>query len=180
MSDNDQLISRLKFLSKINKNEKIDTKNLVVQPADTYYTSLTRTYKQDSRNNTLSFIQSIIRNSFLLIDKYATSEVISEQKIVKHLADDIQHCKLGITNVKSTYESDTMFCCSLDTLLQNIDAKVSELKIKFPNLFNISKDTDNNKEDETTKKDNTTNNNSYYNNNLFDNPKEGIRKRRHC
>ena len=60
MSDNDQLISRLKFLSKINKNEKIDTKNLVVQPADTYYTSLTRTYKQDSRNNTLSFIQSII------------------------------------------------------------------------------------------------------------------------
>ena len=72
-----------------------------------------------------------------------------------------------------------MFCCSLDTLLQNIDAKVSELKIKFPNLFNISEDTDNNKEEATTKKDNTTNNNSYYNNNLFENPKEGIRKRRH-
>ena len=174
MSDNDQLISRLKFLSKINKNEKIDTKNLVVQPADTYYTSLTRTYKQDSRNNTLSFIQSIIRNSFLLIDKYATSAVISEQKIVKHLADDIQNCKLGITNVKSTYESDTMFCCSLDTLLQNIDAKVSELKIKFPNLFNIQPEDIN-----TNKKDNTNNNNSYYNNNIFDNPKEGIRKRRH-
>tara|TARA_B110000438_G_C15789650_1_gene640045 strand:- start:458 stop:973 length:516 start_codon:yes stop_codon:yes gene_type:complete len=170
MSDNDQLISRLKFLSKINKNEKIDTKNLVVQAADTYYTSLTRTYKQDSRNNTLSFIQSIIRNSFLLIDKYAKSDVISEQTIVKHLTDDIQNCKLGITNVKSTYESDTMFCCNLDTLLQNIDAKVSELKIKFPNLFNIKLDY----LDNTTNTDNTVNNN-----NIFDKPKEGIRKRRH-
>ena len=50
--------------------EKIDTKNLVVQPADTYYTSLTRTYKQDSRNNTLSFIQSIIRNSYFSKIRY--------------------------------------------------------------------------------------------------------------
>ena len=136
MSDN-ELITRLKFLSKIKKNEKIDTVNMIVQPADSRLTSISRTYYQEARNTTLSFIEEIIKKSFELINKYINSSKISEQEIVKHLIKDFENSKEGIINLKYTYESDNMFICNLDTILQNIDAKLSEFKSQYPNVFNI-------------------------------------------
>ena len=137
--ENIQLITRLKFLSKINKNEKIDTKNLLIQPADTHLTSLQRSYNQDSRQNTLSFIQHIINDSIKLIEKYATSEKISEQSMVKHIVKDLIDSKTGLINLKFTYEGDTMFICNLETYIQNINAKIEELKNNYPELFTICK-----------------------------------------
>ena len=152
-ADNIQLITRLKFLSKINKNEKVDTKNLSVQPADTHLTSIQRSYNQDSRQNTLSFIQHIINDSIKLIEKYAMSDKISEQSMVKHIVKDLIDSKIGIINLKYTYEGDTMFICNLETYLQNINAKIEEMRNNFPELFKNNSDYDYENDSDNFEKD---------------------------
>ena len=60
MDNYQEVISRLKFLCKINRGEKINTKQLFVQQ-DSFITTFTRTFwNQDNRINTIHFIQETI------------------------------------------------------------------------------------------------------------------------
>ena len=55
-----ELLSNLKFLSKINKDQKINVRDMFIQE-NNWTTSLSRTvYKVDNRKNTLHFIQNLI------------------------------------------------------------------------------------------------------------------------
>ena len=57
-------ISRLKFIGKIKKGEKINVKDMAVQP-NNVYTKIHRSLMiVDNRNNTLSFILETIQKSF--------------------------------------------------------------------------------------------------------------------
>ena len=51
-----------------------------------------------------------------------------------NLIEDLKHCKSGITNLKETYIQDIKFCCDIDTLLQIVEAKLTETSILFPPL----------------------------------------------
>tara|TARA_B100000900_G_scaffold409124_1_gene424498 strand:- start:104 stop:484 length:381 start_codon:yes stop_codon:yes gene_type:complete len=120
-SENDEISrvsSTLKFIGKIGKNEKIDIKNMYLQP-NTFITSIIRTlYQLDNRQNTLELIQSTINQSV---------EIIKDTNIDPHLKTnfliDLEKSKEGIRNLKYTYNNDTMFCCNLDSIIQMIDSK---------------------------------------------------------
>jgi hypothetical protein len=130
MESNKEVISRLKFIGKLQKGEKINVKLMYVQQ-DGIVTQMARTLLQDNRSKTLSFIQDTVNRSFELIAFYDKTNKVSEQIMCKNLYEDLKKSKNGLVNLKDTYMEDIKFCCDLDTLLQLIDAKLSEFEVKY-------------------------------------------------
>jgi hypothetical protein len=124
MDSNQEIISRLKFIGKLKKGEKINTRHMYVQP-DGFGTSLSRTFVyQDNRGNALNFCQETISRAFELLVTYERSYKNTEKVLFRHLVKDLQQATTGLTNLKFTYISDTKFCCDMDTLLQSINARL--------------------------------------------------------
>jgi hypothetical protein len=132
MESHKEVISKLKFIGKLQKGEKINAKLLYVQQ-EGIVTQLARTLLQDNRTKTLSFVQDTINKSFELITYYDRSNRVSERIMCNNLIDDLKKSKSGIVNLKDTYVDDIKFCCDLETLLQMIDAKLIEYN-KYDNL----------------------------------------------
>lgn len=129
IDSNNEIISRLKFISKVKKGEKINVQYLFVQP-NNLSTSLSRTfYHKDTRYNTLAFIRNTIDRSFELINFYERSEKQSEKVLRGCIIEDLRYSKEGIGNLKHTYADDIKFCCDLDTILQQIDSILNDLTL---------------------------------------------------
>ena len=131
MESNNEIISRLKFISRIQKGEKVNTKYLYVQPVG-FLTGLARTlFNQDNRGNTMNFIQSTIIRAFDILSSHKQSEKQSERITCINILQDLKKCKGGLVNLKDTYVIDVKFCCDLDVMIQEIDAKISDLEGVF-------------------------------------------------
>tara|TARA_B100001094_G_C18116577_1_gene764351 strand:- start:515 stop:895 length:381 start_codon:yes stop_codon:yes gene_type:complete len=116
--DISRISSTLKFIGQIGKNEKIDVKNMYLQP-NTFITSIIRTlYQLDNRQNTLELIQKTIEQCLEIIQNDNTEPLIKTNFLV-----DLEKSKEGIRNLKYTYNNDTMFCCNLESIIQMIDSK---------------------------------------------------------
>jgi len=128
MDSNQEIISRLKFIGKLKKGEKVNTRHMYVQP-DGFGTTLSRTFVyQDNRGNALNFCQETIGRAFELLITYERSENNSDNVLFGHLIKDLEQAMVGLNNLKFTYVSDTKFCCDMDTLLQTIQAKLNRFK----------------------------------------------------
>ncbi len=136
MDENQQnTITRLKFLGKVNKGEKINVKELTLQ-SEGYVTALSRSvWCVDNRNNTISFIQNTVQAAFNLVQLLSKNSGISDHELARTIIRDISLAKVGINNLKTTYSEDTFFCCSVDTYVETINAKLMDIKGKLPNLF---------------------------------------------
>tara|TARA_Y100001970_G_C14068076_1_gene767824 strand:- start:76 stop:543 length:468 start_codon:yes stop_codon:yes gene_type:complete len=129
--ENEDIISKLKFLSRVQKGEKINVKGMFIQ-SDNIQTTLSRTlWNTDSRQNTLVFIETTINNSVSLIDTYLRSNKNAEHMIGLNMLEDLSSAKDGIKHLKTTYNDDTMFCAKIDTFIQIIEAKISELNTQY-------------------------------------------------
>jgi hypothetical protein len=138
MEFNDDTISKLKFIGKIQKGEKINVKHMFIQP-EGLATRISRSFiNLDSRGNTLSLVKATITQSFNILYSFLSNGTFSHRNICVHIIDDIKKSKEGIKNLKLTYSSDIMLCCQLDCVIQEIDAKIAELSEKFPDLFKVS------------------------------------------
>lgn len=126
-----EIISRLKFIGRLNKNEKINTRFMYVQ-ANNMTTTIIRTiFYQDNRYNTLNFIDDTINKIFGFIDSYKNSDKNSAKAICKNIIIDLKQSKIGMCNLKDTYKLDIKFCCDIDTFMENIDTKLLELEPLF-------------------------------------------------
>lgn len=131
-------ISRLKFIGKINKGEKINIKDMIVQP-NNVYTKIHRSLViVDNRNNTLSFILDTVKKSFeeLLVHIEKSKENLFDLNIAINMMQDLENCKAGLSNLKDTYSDDLMFCCKIDTTIQDIEARLEEIKSKYSIIKN--------------------------------------------
>jgi len=126
---NKEVISKLKFLSKIQIGDKINTKYTAIQN-DNMFTSLSRFFWQDSRVKTIVFIQETIKKAFELIYVFEKSDKISEHILCVNLIKDLKDCKTGLNNLKETYAFDLKFTCDIETILQIIDSKLAETKLE--------------------------------------------------
>ena len=126
MDGDQEIISRLKFIGKLKKGEKVNTRHLYVQP-DGIGTSLSRTFiNQDNRGNALNFCQETITRSFELLAMFERSEKQAEKVLCKKIIQDLQQSTVGLNNLKFTYISDTKFCCDMDTILETVLAKLDK------------------------------------------------------
>ena len=126
-------ISRLKFIGKIKKGEKINIKDMYVQ-ANNILTKINRSFVNvDNRNNTLGFILETIKKSFeeLLSHLNKSRDNLFDLSISTNMILDLENCKTGLINLKDTYVDDLMFCCKVDTIIQDIDARLEEIKSNY-------------------------------------------------
>ena len=130
-----EIITRLKFLSRVSRGQKINVKDMTLQD-ESWITSASRSvWNIDNRNNTMTFIQNTITSAFNMIVLLLKSESVGDHQICKTIVADINGAKRGIQNLKSTYDNDTYFCCGVDTYIQMIDAHMADLKSKQSDLF---------------------------------------------
>ena len=54
-----------------------------------------------------------------------------EQELAKHLVNDLRQVNHGLENLKHTYILDTKFCCDIDTLIEDIKAKLVNYNEKY-------------------------------------------------
>lgn len=131
----DDTISKLKFITKIKKGDKINIKNMSIYP-DGFLTKILRTFiSVDNRSNTFMFLKSTILQSFNLLQNLLSKT--SNKNMSINIIEDIKRSKEGIKNLKVTYSSDIMLCCQLDFLLEEIDTKLLEIEEKFPVYLNV-------------------------------------------
>jgi len=136
--NSEEILSRLKFLGYIQKEEKIDIKSVSRQP-NNFFTKIQRTIFPDNRINTLNFIKEIIVKTFEIL-KYNFGIGFNNETIkiqCKNIILDLIRAKQGIENLKKTYNGDTKFCCDIDIILENISTEILNLKITNPELFEI-------------------------------------------
>ena len=139
MDECQDTISKLKFISRVSKGDKINSKELLLQ-SDGIVTKISRSiYNVDNRQNALTFIQNTINSGFNYLINYAKSEKSSEKLLAKNLFNDLLSAKSGITNLRTTYSDDVMFCCTLDTYSQSIDVRLAEFSEQNPSLINSFK-----------------------------------------
>ena len=140
MEGANEIIARLKFIGCLKTGEKINTRHMYVQP-DGVATKISRTFfYQDNRNNTLSFVKETINRSFELLVSLERSERESDKVLFINLIKDLHQArKSGLVHLKETYISDTMFRCEMDTILENIDARLKNLGSKYDEIINTSK-----------------------------------------
>lgn len=134
MESTAEILSRLKFLGQIQKNEKIFTKGLTKQP-DGWLTRFSRSFvAPDNRVNTLKFVRDVISRSFdILLSSITHSD---EKKIdCRSVVKDLIKAQHGLSNLKETYIEDLKFCCDMDVFIEQIVFRLTEIKAKHPDLF---------------------------------------------
>lgn len=137
MDGNKEIISRLKFIGKLKIHDKMNTKHMYVQP-DGITTTISRTFfYPDNRQNAMTFVQETISRAFELLVTYDRSDKDSDKVLVIHLIKDLQQAKVGLIHLKNTYITDVKFCCDMDTLLEHIDAKLTNMYTKYPIIENV-------------------------------------------
>jgi hypothetical protein len=61
MNTNEDIIPKLKFISKLNKGDKINVKSMYIQP-NNFYNKISRSFFNiDDRTNTLIFVQTTLK-----------------------------------------------------------------------------------------------------------------------
>jgi len=126
MDNNPEVIARIKFIGRLQKGEKINTRRYVVQ-SDGLITRFVRTFwEQDNRSNTLSFLQETIRSAFRLLEQFDRSNTKENLSLKNLLLQDLKSVVTGLTNLKFTYVKDIKFCCDIDTLLELVVTKLGD------------------------------------------------------
>jgi hypothetical protein len=113
------IISKLKFISRIKAGQKIDTRAMRIQE-NTYFNAFIRTLFPDNRHNALGLFKEIITKAFQSIAH------CDDNILVCNIIDDIRNCISGLENFKTTYLDDVMFTCEIDTLVDDIELKLGQ------------------------------------------------------
>jgi hypothetical protein len=131
MNTNDDIIPRLKFISRLKKGDKINVKNLYIQP-NNFYNRIDRSFfNVDDRTNTLIFVQTTIKKGFELFNTHIAMVNPYDKILCGNLLSDLRNTKVGLLNLKETYIDDVMFVCKIDALIEETDAKLADLDTKY-------------------------------------------------
>ena len=136
IEQNRDVIIRLKFIGTFQPNEKVDVRNLRIEN-NTMITPIKRMLFGESRDTTYSFLNSTIERSFEIINAYIRSDKISEKIYCKNILSDMIKAIQGLKNIQKTYRDDKLFYCNIETVIENIESKLSEIREKYPEIFDI-------------------------------------------
>jgi hypothetical protein len=133
------VMSRLKFISKIKRGEKINVKDLFVRDNDSILQRMLRSIKNystyisgsdivESKDATLIFIKDTVNNAISLISMYRKNKEKFSQDIADMLVKNLEDSKIGIHNSIGTYEADRKFMAHAEAIMQTLEARIKSLK----------------------------------------------------
>ena len=122
-------MTSLKVISRVNQHEKISTTSEIVRIDGTasWVQTLRRWYNGESRTTNLDTITNVIDNAFSQLDLYASKQNTSraEKIFILALREDLKNTIEGLTNLKTTYEGDSVVLARVDLLTQRIHAHLN-------------------------------------------------------
>lgn len=134
------LFLALSLLEKIQKGEKMNVKHMQIQQ-DTILTKIFRSFVyNDNRSNTFNFINTSIKKAFEILNMHMESDKQFDKKICQNIINDLRECKFGMINIKDTYMDDLMFCCKMDALIEETDARINDIESKHEYLREVKMD----------------------------------------
>jgi hypothetical protein len=130
MESTDDVISKIKMIGKINPDDKISVRGMYIQKRGLLTTVSRTLINHDNRENTMTFLTTTMKKAFDILSHYNTlytrEKKAGDRLMFTNILNDIKNARVGLFNLKATYESDIMFCCKIETLIQEIDAKLVE------------------------------------------------------
>lgn len=131
MENQEEIISKLKFIGYIQEDEKVDVRNMNLQP-NNLLTKIYRTFLYpNDREGTYDFIKRTVERAIEIIEFYQDKD----QLLCKIIINDLMKARQGINNLKYSYKDDKKFCCNLDVRIERIDSKLIYWKNLYPFLF---------------------------------------------
>lgn len=136
-----EIISKLKFLSKIRLGEKLNVKEMFVRDNDSLTQRVLRTIRNttaylggaepvESKEATLKFVQQIINGAISMIAAFNKQHNDINQRYIKMLTENIEKSKEGIRNLIATYQGDRKFISEAEATMQTLQAKIQSLEQK--------------------------------------------------
>lgn len=129
-----EVVTRIKLIGSIKDGEKLNVKNMSIQPKS-LWTSLTRAFYQENRDDTTCFISSSINRGFEIIDSKLTSTNTSDKLLCRKCIADIRASICGIRNLQNTYCHDRRTGCLLQAIIERITNQLYELYEKHSWMF---------------------------------------------
>ena len=122
------ILAKLKFISKIKQDEKMDISSMTLSP-NNWPTSLYRTIlaRGESKEKTLEFIRNVVGDAFDMSLRYLKMKDNFFRDIGFLIIKSLVECKPGIDNLNKTYSDDRMFVSKVEALVQILDTKISNL-----------------------------------------------------
>ena len=134
MESTHEVITRLKFISMVKRDEKINVKNMYIQPKN-MFTSISRLFNQESRDTTLNFLTMTFNRVFEIITDYTFTQKSVDKMLIMSIINDLSLSINGLKNLQYTYSDDRLFVCHIETLIEMINSKIREIKDYKPEWF---------------------------------------------
>lgn len=139
------LLISLKNLSELKVNEKIYFEDNILKIDQRYLQSIKRSYYNNNRENTIDSINLIINNTFNYINKLIENEKNSnsdnDSYFVKSNCENISNINfhltnscIGLRNLKLTYYNDINIQTKIDLIILEIENNCK----KINNLFKLN------------------------------------------
>lgn len=122
------VISKLKFIGKIQEGEIVDVKTLSLHKRG-WATSFSRTFltSGESRAATLDFFRQIISNGFDMAQRYFRMEGEMNKKLGDIIVRALNECKKGLINTSKTYHEDQHYSSQIETLIETLNIRADDL-----------------------------------------------------
>ena len=135
MDFQEEVICHLKFIGKVQENEKINVRHMFVQ-SNSLASRISRSFiNTDCRTNTINFLLNTIKQSIDIINLYIQSEKALDRIKCINIISDLKQSLIGINNIKKTYGDDIMISCKIETMHQDITSFLLDIEQKHPELF---------------------------------------------
>lgn len=122
-----EVLSKLKFISQIQPNEKINVHDLTLAN-DSIYCNFWRYYHGESRSSTLLFIEELLIEAIDMAEVYLFQEDEFKRKLACIILETMEETKSGVQNLCKTYGCDRMFTSKLNILTKTLEVKTLTLK----------------------------------------------------
>jgi hypothetical protein len=117
MESANEVLSRLKFIGLVNKNEKISVRTVSKQE-DSILTKFYRMFLyKESRADTLKFVRGVVTRSIEIYDQYKNQGNVNG---CHNIVSDLIKAQQGLINLKITYKQDVKFICDIDLLHEQL------------------------------------------------------------
>jgi hypothetical protein len=128
----DNIIMNLKIIGMVPKNGRLCIKKgSLTLEHDDQMQKIRRWFNKDSRESTMLHIRNTIMNATKLTKGVVSKQIDIELKdwVLTRIFTEMTNCQSGLTNLKTTYNDDSIMIANIDVLLERLQANCEELHI---------------------------------------------------
>lgn len=114
------LLVELKFLSKVERGQKVNMGSMSFADSTSWYDAFYRGLRGEGRRSLIMHIDRIIQMTITAINEYQGTDFCPI--IVNNLA----HAKIGIQCLSTTYQPDPYMVSQMDVFISNIDMQLEK------------------------------------------------------